>query len=60
MFERSKLVHSSEVRGKAPSVGKINIKTILFHFEPIFTIVLTFHHNFNPYTHYYTVVNLDS
>ena len=48
VFERSKLVHSSGVRGKAPTGGKIKIKAILLHFEPISTIFLTFHHNFNP------------
>ena len=40
VFERPKLVHSSGVRGKAPAGGKINIKTILLHFQPISTISL--------------------
>ena len=37
VFERSKLVHSSGGRGKAPVGGKI---TILLHFEPISAISL--------------------
>ena len=40
VFERPKLVHSSGDREKAPVGGKIKIKTILLHFEPISTISL--------------------
>ena len=36
-------------REKAPSEEKIKIRAILVHFEPISTILFTFHHNFNPY-----------